>query len=903
MEMRNLTIVVASSHLIGVRETLRDWQAGGLATNFVWVPVEAQDMGRYVRAQLVSGGALFPVDVRGLSGQVQYSRACVVALGAIVGNDAQVADRIDRTWQVGSYVRQVVGQDFGSSTVVPLRAVFAPEDASTRLSLTDSGGWIDLVFSPSDSKGPGVGTRPLDSSSVTQLCTFLASQVAPVAGLWTDMPEGTVDDVQPAHTGYRGRLTRSFYRRLDGSAVEHALRERAFETESGYPLPNHQGAPTQYMENDPLAVHQSLNGFWNKNWWLVNPQREAYVPPKPTPISAGAALKKFGLFIGSALKGSPSAFAAGLADSTKAAVAETVHSLVFGKNASEYNVVVGGVDSNGRPVGWDESVGAARRIEQELGADRHDIDMSGLWKSMVTTSLTLLDYGTHDRDLPPQSPQPSIVRNPASVAPDPENRFVLKGSVAGRLGAISVQPADGVHVEEVQKQIRDVAQDTRQHTPDADAQLQEMTDWYEASRQSFVSQVGDRIVSEFNKRKTEIANLMENLGKPAGEEDSHHILAETQRILSVKMRQLCGYLAAITAVMFFLAGMSWAPWWLAWTTLGVALLGGVGGAFALFTRSQAKIFQVQHEARKFTSERETNARNLKVALSEYTRLGEAYPLYLRWADIIGAFVHRPFGTRTQSHQDHQRHFDDLPINMGHAEYVVNRQAVEETVRYLRSETFYTGWTAEQFRNFISVSLERSGVFDYQLGGGMHSIFAEQSTANDSVLTKLALSLRENGVDPILEGQYWQDMRQRLTMPHMEANRSVLLGQIQTSGSDVAQNLRDFQGTVGHEYSSATGLPETLDDELLTADAAGQNKHELAQDLIKRASSGFGDVCVHTQITHDLTPDDLIFAKQYDGEVNWGHSAWSVAEQSANIPEPQREPEPNSFGNPFGEQAF
>lgn len=893
----NLTLIVASSRLIGVRETLRDWQVGGLVTDFIWVPVEAQDSGRTVHAQLVSEGSLKPVDVRYLSGQVNYSRIGLLVLGAVLGEDGD-AERIKLTGNVGSAVRDIVSQDFGASTLSAVRAVYASDAKATTVELPDSNGWVDVVISPADSKGPRVGSRPLDPSNIAEVSAFLASQVAPLAGLWDAVPQGTVDDVQPAYQGYRGHLARSFYRRLDGTAVEDALRDKAFETATGYPLPNHQGAPSRYVEDDSVIVEQALQGFWYKNQYLIAANREQHVAPEPTPISAGEALKMFGSFLLNAIKGTPGALAAGLVDSTKAAVAQTVHGLVFGDRASEYNVVVGGIDASGRPVGWRESMDAAQRIEGSLGVQQHNIDMSGVWKSMVASSLTLLDYGTHDRDLPPRNPQPSIVRDPSMVAPDPEDIFTLKGSVAGRLGAMSVQPADTVHAQEVSEQIKNVAQDPQMQTPDADAQLTDITDWSERSSRSFVSQIGRTIAHNFEQRRAEIASRMSNLGGPTEEhEDSQHLIAEAHRILSVKMRQLFGYTAAAVAILFFLAGMDWAPWWLAWTFFGIGVVGSFAGAFGLFMRSQSDIFQVIHRSKKEREDQEIDVRNLKATISEFTRLGQAYSQYLRWADILGAFVHRPFGSRKEYVHNEQRSFDDLPINMGSAEYVVNYGQVEETAQMLRTEVFYTGWTAEQFRNFVMVSMDRAGIRNFPLSADMHSLFAEQSTADDSVLTVLALSLRNNGVDPILEGTYWEQMRQHLDHPGLAHVRAALLSQIQTGAHHTSQSLEDFRGTVGDD--TVQERQETLDDELLTANAVTYDKHAVIQDTVKKQPAGFGEVLVHTQLTGNLTPDDLSFARSYDDAVNWGNSEWSVSEPAQNsAPE-----EPTTWNNPFGGDAI
>lgn len=871
MVTKNLAIIVGSTYHSGVRETLRDWQTGGLVTDFVWVPAEAQVDDRRIVGHLVTGGALHAVDVRSLAGQYQFDRVSVVAMGITLSQSDPA--RIDHVWSVAMRVRRLVSEDFGVGSVVAVRALCAAGAEAPPVELTDSGGWTDVLISPSDSKGPGVGTRPVPAHSIAEVVVFVASQLAPLAGLWEAVPVGTVDQVGTAHTGYRGRLVRSFYRRLDGSAVEATLKDQAFDTASGYPLPNHGGTPARYADNDAAAVEQMLQAFWVKNGWLITRNREEYVPAEPTPISAGQALREFFAFLGGSLKGAPSAVSRGLVDSTKAAVAQTVQSLVYGDTASAYLVVVNGVDATGKPVGWKETVGAAQQLERKLVNDTPQIDASSVWQSMARASLTLLDYGTHDRDLPPQNPQPVIVRTPASVAPDPDNMFTLKGSVAGRLGPIRVQPADVVHATEVGNQVRLVAQDSQHPTPDADSQLQDMTAWYHASRASFVSRVGERISTELSQRLAEFRERTSGLQQNTDtEDDSEHIIGETHRILGVKMRQVFGYSAAFAAIMFFLSFVGWVPWWLFFTALGLAIVAGFTGAFMLFTRSQSEVFHVIHRARKTNEDARIDLTNRTNTLTEYRQLGEAYEQYLRWADIIGAFVHRPFGARRAHAQGDQVRFDDLPINMGHAEYVVDAPVVADTARYLRTACFYTGWTSEQFHTFVQLGLENAGVQNYPLGGDMHTLFAEKAGGSDSVLTALAQSLRTPVVDPRLETRYWDDMRTRLSRPDMNSARQALLGRIQVSGTHTAESMSDFQGTVG---KTNTGVRvEMLDDELLTPDAVSRDKHALEDDIIKTEMYGFGSVLVHTQISGQLTPDDIACATQTTAEVTWDNDQWS-----------------------------
>ena len=881
-DLRTLTLVTAPASLVGVRETLRDWQAGGLVSDFVWVPAQAVTADS-VPGFLCARGQRTRVSVRGLSGVQRYGRIRVVALSAVLADRPASAEEFAGVTAAGDLLRRIVGEEFGGTPVTAVRATFAGPGAVGLADTVPSGGWTDVVLSPSDSRGPRVGTRPVDTSAPAELGRHLAAQIAALAGLWDRLPEGTLDGIEPAHTGFKARLARSFHRRLDGSAVETAVRERVLAVADGYPLPHRGGIHATYAENESGAVEAQVQNLWTKHGWVIRADREQHMPAKPRAISAGQALRMFFAFLLSALRGAPSAWLGSVVDSTKATVASTVQNLVMGGSGSAYNVVVGGVDSQGRPVGWEETVSAAEQLHSRLddgGQPVHE-DLSPLWRSFVSASLTLVDARQREQELPAasQGAQPAIVRTPEAVAPDPERPFRVRGTVAGRLGEVSVQPADVVRADEVGAQVQQLATDPQARLADASAQFSEMEQWTLASRASFVSRVGLVIAEHLRGRQAEVAQRAQGLATASGPDaDTTREVAEQNRVLGVRMRIAAFAGLALTLLFALLSFWGAFAWWVFWILFAVTLLGSLAGAFLAFMRTQSELFRLIHREQKRQDDVAVDQRNLAAALRDLTRLGDAYGQYLRWADVVGAFVHRPFGSPAAAAAGHGGRFDDLPLSTGHAEYVVDSAAVDATARTLRSELFDVGWADTQWSAFLRSSAASAQLHNQQLAADPQRLFAETAVGPGSALSTLTRSLTEHGVDPRLGEAPWQAAMGRLQDPRHAATRAELLGRIADGAGGAQVSAQDFLGAVGQRLDPGSGAPELLDDVLLTSSGAGSDVHGLADEVVLTERSGFSTVLVHTQLSRVVSDDDLAFFRERSASVAWGQgdSPWSIA---------------------------
>ena len=175
-----LICVVASSAAVGVRETLRDWQSGGLVRDFMWIEAEDVDTGRPIGNE-VRSGSLNPVDLRRLAGQVPYSRIRLAEIGlsdepaSLSTGEQRVVFGSD---SAGVSVRRIIESSFGNSEISPLRILLTDAQGPKNLQPPQSVGWHYLVVSPEDTSSPGVGSAPIDSAGRTEQDIQRASQLA-----------------------------------------------------------------------------------------------------------------------------------------------------------------------------------------------------------------------------------------------------------------------------------------------------------------------------------------------------------------------------------------------------------------------------------------------------------------------------------------------------------------------------------------------------------------------------------------------------------------------------------------------------------------------------------------------------------------------------------------------------
>lgn len=870
----DLTLIVAPAALLGVRETLRDWSAGGLVSDFVWVPAEAQN-GQWP-AFGISAGRKDLVQVSRLAGLRQYRTIRVVALTRAVDGEFALVTR------VGDELRWLAAQEFGGTAVEALRVLYAEEAAEESVDLGSSSGWVDAIVAASDSRGPGIGAGPVDAAAPREVYPHLASQLAALAALYTGVEASALDEVPAAATGYRARLSRSFYRGVDATAVEDGLHDRLFDVSEGYPLPNESGNLSVAVENEQAAVDQASSALWRKHSWVLARNRVAPQVPAQEKITAGAALKYFFQFLFAALRGAPANWAKALLRSGKAAVAQTVQRAVFGGGDSAYSVVVDGIDANGNPAHWQDAVQAAENLEQRLtgnGQTQHR-DLSELWRGYTNTTFTMLDAQTRGQDLQPlyAGTRTAVVRGPSALAGDPAQPFRLQGATAGLLGARTVQPADILQANELGNQIQQLALGSGVSS-DAAGQFSDMTEWFNTNRASFTNRVGEPLATALDEVKAEVAERLRSFRRPASDDDGGAWeLGETNRIARVKMRILTGVMTSVALLFGLLSFIGVFAWWLFAILFALSVLGWLGGALIQFLNTRRALFAIMHRNSQADAQAEADRQNLAAALGDLSRLGDAYGQYLRWADLVGAFVHRPFGPARPRTAKVEGGFDDLPLNAGVASFVVDRPAVESAVATLRAEMFPVGWLDAQWRTFLGRTVERAGLGDPVLAEDAGRLFHETSYSEVSSLGRVAQCALTEDTDPVLSAGWWANAGQRLANPRLDQVRSTLLRTVSLSGNLGRQPTEDFIGAVGTPTGSDYSRPEMLDDSVLTDAGASADLHRLAEDgeFMRSVVTGLGRVVVHTQLSQPLGPDDLRFAQHVEDMPEWAaDSAWAL----------------------------
>ncbi|MYM20131.1 hypothetical protein GSY69_09165 [Brevibacterium sp. 5221] len=907
----SLTLILGPERLRSVREALRDWSAAGLIDGFVWVPAEAPAQAPFDGLG-VTQGRLVPVSVPALAGRERYGRIRVVVLAAALDSQPDAQAAFAATVERGSALRAFVREEFGAAEVEGLRVTAADRGAREAIDVSEAGGWSDVVISPSDSRSPDAGTSPVDLDDPAQLGEHLGSQVAALAGLWHGIAQGPLDGSGDSQH-YRARLARSFYRSLDGTAVEDAVRASLFDVRDGYPAPMHNGTQAVPVESPEAAVQNAAHSLFAQHAGVLKGQRETVQAPRPRNIGLGEALALFFRFLFGAVRGAPGAWARGLADSANAAIASTAHSVVFGSGASEYRIVVNGVGSDGRPADWHDVTEAAESLQTRLDPAAQPVheDLSGLWRSFVTRALTLLDARQREQDFRPiyVGARPGVILEPAWIAGDPGDPFVLGGSTAGVLGARSAQPADIIGAEAIGTEVQKVATDPQINAPDASGQLSEMGEWFQDKQRSFANRVGRVVAEQWREVRDEVRQRLDRVGQRSGaDDDVAHELAEHNRIMGVRMRLLTGAAVIVALLAGLLAFIGAMAWWVFSIIAALVVLGALAGAFAIFTRGQTRLFQLVHAQRRKADEAAVEERNLQAALRDMSRLGDAYGQYLAWADILGGFIHRPFGEVRPLARAQAGRFDDMPPSAASAEFIVDDAAARSTARALRGEMFDVGWLDDQWRAYLGSAARVADLSDAALAQDPGLLLRETSVAAGSALARVGAVGARALPDDRLSAPWWEAAVGRLGAERNGELAARLLGRVQTVSGEVTEGV--FLGAIGHRGGADPHRPTLLDDALLTAQGASRDAHRLVPEteFVVRAVEGFSRVIVHTQLSDALSPDDLAFTRQRTASMpahedgRWSAGPTGAPQDSSGAPGASPDPNPGGAQDGAGGQG-
>ncbi|NQX12317.1 hypothetical protein HQQ80_11825 [Microbacteriaceae bacterium VKM Ac-2855] len=903
-------ILAPSGPLAGVRDALADWSAARLIDRFYWVEPHMIQSGTF-SALSVHGGAFDGATLNALAGSGRIARIrLVVLVPAITGMQG-----------VGTAVEQELAafleSSFGSAPVTRIRAIVTRADDRATLPDLAIDGWHNVLLSPEDSSGPGIGqTRLGPTKDPFDLGAPAAAAVAGLTGLWSGI-DGSPLDAETLAYGGLVRMSRSYYRRLGTAELERALRTDVLSMERGLPLPTQFGAAATYVEDAALATQDMAEQLWARHPGVLRGPRDTLATEKVKPIGAWEALKMFFAFILAAVRGAPRAWLAGVVNRVRADAAAAVHGLVFGAAPSAYAVVVQGVTADGMPASWLDLQGAAVALDKALddgGGARRDheahADLSALWQDYVAASLTLADGGDRVTGLTPVQigTQRGVLRRPGSIVPAVEDAFdAVPPHLAASIGIATAEPFDVLGTFALGGRLRRVAEQPMLGVA-ASATLEQLGSWRSEHSETFAARVGTRIGESLFAVREEIAALLEEIRQAASADDllaaesaRNRRLARTLRILAI----IFGAAAVTVAVLLFTGVVG--------LTIGLIILASVlllwfVVALWVFIVQNRRLFALLNARKELLARNELARRNIRHAVRDARRLTDAYSQYLAWSRVVGSVLRAPFGRSSEAAVATDVDVVDLPQSVRLGAGVVDANAVGSASIELRRDIFAIGWLQGCWDSALAGASKQIGPRGVEIEAEPRTLFRQRGSGEDSLLPLWTAALQENGVAGAVGDETWSRVLADLDGPRA-AVADRLLAQVSDARLSGGQPV-PYAIFMGNTDSVERLRGDRLDDAPLSDSARANGGSVVERPDSRVGRRGLSRVVSLTELTAAIPAYEFIAYQ--DPEIfdpsSLNGPGWAVAPATNATPTaPTRvissEPSTLDLPDPFGGQPF
>lgn len=900
--MAELTVFLAPTAVgSGIKDVLKDLSAVGLVRPFLWVDGIDAD-GSPVAATRVEHGREFDTTIQEV---VASQRILVLRLAVFVPLTGDVpALAIDTERRLA----ELLASTSGGARVVRLRLLLGrPGGTPPSNVVLALDGWHNVLIAPEDARGPGMGHIALSGDdNGLEIGRHAAPVVAAVSGLWADVDHAPFDD-KPVLPGNLVSLTRSFYRRLDTTEVENSLRRQIFEQDGGLPLPREGGAPVTYVDDVPLATQTMARNLWDKHRAVLRGDRVPYAVAETQTIGFWAALKMFFSFLGAALRNAPAAWYARVVDSVSSSVAGAVHQTVFGDNPSAYEVVANGRTSQGRSASWSQVGSATHQLRgsiESVDDDRQHAaraDLSDLWHDYSRAAMTLADGGARSADLPPVQIGASrgVLRRASDVVPGPAQQFDrIPGVVAATVEVNSVDATDVIGAHQLRTQLSELDQDASLGI-EARRTSSALDEWRSRIGSSFAVAVGNTLAQNFQERHREVQDLLAKLrahadAPPPAESKGHNKLARWIQITSV-------ILLIVIAVSGVGIAQSWFDWWIGALIIVGSIVLWTVVLVSVFLRGQRDLFQELNKRKAAASNVQADEANLRTALRDLDRLGDAYSQYLAWSRAMGAFLAEPLGPNNFDRETEGRIAWGLPKNTGIGYADPNPEQLAGTAEYLRQDLFGLGWLTPPWERAMVNAGDSLGSEGRDIKADPSLLWRAPGAGSRSSLDRWSTDFFRGAFTSSGAELMWDKARTNLLGPKSELVQS-LVGQIEVlvDGVKTYVPLTDF--LAGIADAAGQGRVDHFDRGMVTDLATTQGLTAVKDDVRHRGWAGIGTVSVATQISDGLSSDQLTIGFSSASDV--GSQDWTVPEmpdrqsvadsRPASAPDSYDPPQNNEF---------
>lgn len=767
--MSKLTIIAAPHGLLdGVRDALTDWSAIGLVGDFAWVTPDLMRDGQ-VHVLWTSDGEVRGTSIDALVGRVRTDLVRLCVLVPVLSGQEPIG--ADAEQELFDHIEARF-----DARIVRARALVARSGDATRAPELAVAGWHNVLLAPEDAAGPNLGSRPLGpTSSAAELGAPAAAALAGVVGLWARLDASPLDDLAML-PGTQVRLARSYSRHVGSFELSGALSRELLSTERGLPLPSGVGISSVYVEDVDLATEQMASHLWARHASVLRGPRESVPASEARRIGVLEALRMFFSFLGAAIRNAPRAWARGIVHRASSQAASHLQGLLFGQGRSAYSVVVRGVTGDGRPANWAETSEAIATIDKLIDdsyGTREQVaktNLAELWQDYASAALTLADGGERNAALPAVQvgAQRGVIRNPAAIVPGTDRSFAgVPPHLRSRADEPQLLAYDALAAQSLESHLKHLSNEPNGGLA-AGVALGELSQWRAAHRGTFASRVGARLAGAHTAVLAEVRALFDKVRLAAGADDLLTRVDAQQRKIARALNIVAvvwALVAIVGAVVLLLT--STFTWGLLALVVGGSVLLWLLTALIVFFRGQRELFALITARRQLLAEDEVARRNLRVALRDARRLGEAYQQFLSWSRVLAVVLQEPFGRELSFEHSPRGLVDGLPMASHTGTYSVDAQEIARAAALLRREVFGYGWLSQNWHEALASAPGQIGPLAVELEQAPELMFRQQADSPESLLVLWTQALAESGLAINLGRAQWESAQRSLQGTHRD----------------------------------------------------------------------------------------------------------------------------------------
>lgn len=786
-----------------VRDVLRDWVCLGIVQPFLWVdgPTLSPDgpLGEVPATLVAADDARRVLLQNHLADQQSIGILRLVALRP-AGTSVDLLER-----RAGKHLLDELGARL-PNRVAGLQVLLARHGCATPEDL-DHHGWHTLVLAPEDAWNPrSAATELLESSSEDEVVAHAAAGVAAAAGLWVGMGRGPFDAVKGANS-VRPEVFRCFLRHLDASAVSQALRSRLTDVSQGLPRPREAAGRMEYLLAPEEAAAQVATAVQTAHAHLFAVPKAALLAEPPTATGAWAAINAFLRFLAASLSRAPGEFADRMTARGAAGIARTVQSALYG-GESRYEVIVRGINADGRPAGMydldaDASV-VAERVQAALPSSQQVVpDARAFWQDAIGGALTLADAGERSVDVPPVTAggRAGVVRDVAVIVPSPDDTFTLPRAAAARFGQLTVSPYDVHGQHAAAEALRTGAEDD----PESETAVRDFASWRRRVLRTYGGFLGTRLADEVEQHRRTLGAHLKQLANPLDRAGADDELLREQSAVQRLLRSLIGGAALVIGAAVAVDLLDTLTQRTGWSTAVLLLLVLVTIAFFLIARHQRNVFRLVHARVQVDRELELAGRNLAAVSAALQRSIQMYGQYLAWTPVLARFLREPFGPPASPTSTPVLE-GLLPRAIGFGTAEPDAESIDHVAEELSGVVFERGWLSDLWQSLIEEAPDRLGHAGLELRDDPQALLADRARSIGSALVEWSLIVQTEGPGQAGGDVHWQGAQEALEALPVEQLFATLFSRVRVQ----AQGGHGVTGTQPGKAFFST-LTDSLED--------------------------------------------------------------------------------------------